>query len=462
MISMTISRSRLTRWDVKYQATPSWDPRLKPSLKKVSQILERREEDAASGDPLGSISFNGIVKLRTNTRGSKGRMRRAYSNDVVFSRIDIRNGAVGVVSDGLPALAFSNEYPVFSIRNGANVRPEYMRLLCRTQVFRDQVNAQVVGHSGRRRLSAAEFEELMVPVPSLEQQDRVLQELASRRLEARNLRRRGLPLITEAGAEMLRQLRVQVPDFEVLQAPFEVKRSSLLRWSVRKAMAAKQGTVQELNCPDGFQLLGSSELASVAYGVTKNPGNRPGQNARPYLRVANVQDAFLDLREVKYIDVPDSAFESVRLQDGDLLLCEGNSRELVGRPALWRGEIDDCVHQNHVLRVRVNQAMLLPEYVLAYMHGPAGRWYFDDCAKQTTNLATINSTDLKLMPIPVPTIERQEELAGVVKDARTEAERLRSKAASLDEGTDVWLATQIGSATAPITEPDDEEHVGGE
>lgn len=86
----------------------------------------------------------------------------------------------------------------------------------------------------------------------------------------------------------------------------------------------------------------------------------------------------------------------------NLLVCEGNSADLVGRPAIWRGEIPDCVHQNHVLKVRLNQAKALPEYVLEYMHTAAARNYFRSRTKFTTNLASINSNDLRELPLPIP------------------------------------------------------------
>jgi type I restriction enzyme, S subunit len=97
-------------------------------------------------------------------------------------------------------------------------------------------------------------------------------------------------------------------------------------------------------------------VGKVSYGLQKYPGNRPGLHPRPYLRVANVQRNWLDLRVIKTINVPDEDMPKHRLEKGDVLLCEGNSADLVGRGAIWRGEIADCVHQNHVLRVRLDQS----------------------------------------------------------------------------------------------------------
>jgi type I restriction enzyme S subunit len=80
------------------------------------------------------------------------------------------------------------------------------------------------------------------------------------------------------------------------------------------------------------------EVGRVSYGIQKCPSNRPSTHARPYLRVANVQRNVLDLREIKYINVPDEEMPKLRLEQGDILLCEGNSADLVGRGAMSRGK----------------------------------------------------------------------------------------------------------------------------
>jgi type I restriction enzyme S subunit len=442
---LSVRRAAIARWDVKSHSIPSWEQSVIHILRPVGELAMRRIEPATSEVPLGSIDFAGHITLRNAKRTSKGSTFRARAGDVVFSRIDVRNGAIGVLGDEGQDLAFSSEYPIYDLSGPALVRPAYMRLLCRTTVFRAQINAQVIGHSGRKRLPAEEFEKLMLPVPGLAEQDAILEELSARNREARDLRNEALPLITQAGADMLERLGVRVPDFATIRGPFDVQRSKIVRWSVRKGMAAKQGAVQEITSDGALHPLGEKGLSEVAYGVTKSPGNRPGANARPYLRVANVQDGFLDLNVMKQIDVAPQNAKQYELETGDLLLCEGNSRELVGRPAIWNGEIEGCVHQNHVLRVRVNRDRLLPEFVFAYMHGPVGRWYFDDCAKQTTNLATINSSDVKALPIPVPDLSEQERLAAIVQEARSRADSLRNQANRLEVATAEWLAARLGS-----------------
>ncbi|GAA2606643.1 restriction endonuclease subunit S [Actinomadura fulvescens] len=159
-----------------------------------------------------------------------------------------------------------------------------------------------------------------------------------------------------------------------------------------------------------------SEVADISSGVTL--GSEPagdGSIEVPYLRVANVQDGYIDTSEVKAIRIFRSQMERFRLEAGDVLLTEGGDFDKLGRGAVWDARIPECICQNHIFRVRCDRQVLLPEYLAAYASSPRGRAYFLSIAKQTTNLATINSTQLKSMPLPLPSLERQQKLIDAVE-----------------------------------------------
>lgn len=120
----------------------------------------------------------------------------------------------------------------------------------------------------------------------------------------------------------------------------------------------------------------------------------------PYLRVANVQDGFLDLSEVKTIEVSRRDAESCRLQRGDVLMNEGGDADKLGRGAIWTGEIDPCLHQNHVFAVRPRG--VTAEWLNLWTSSDGAKAFFESRAKQSTNLASISATNLKEIPIPIP------------------------------------------------------------
>jgi type I restriction enzyme, S subunit len=160
-----------------------------------------------------------------------------------------------------------------------------------------------------------------------------------------------------------------------------------------------------------------ADVAIVQTGLSKS-GNRQGESvSRPYLRVANVQDGYLDLREVKYIDVPAGQLERFRLHPGDVLLTEGGDFDKLGRGCLWNGEIEECVHQNHVFAVRVaDENRLTSAFFALVIKSERARAYFISCAKQTTNLASINSSQIKQLPMMLPPLGVQREIVRLVDE----------------------------------------------
>lgn len=151
-------------------------------------------------------------------------------------------------------------------------------------------------------------------------------------------------------------------------------------------------------------------VAEVRSGLSMSSNREGATIRRPYLRVANVQNGFLDLSEIKEIDVPISQVARFTLKAGDLLLIEGNGNpENLGRGCVWDGQIADCVHQNHVFAVRtLPEAKMIPAFLAFQLQSDRGREYLLSCAKGSTGLSTMNSAQLKAFPVLVPSIEEQQ------------------------------------------------------
>jgi type I restriction enzyme, S subunit len=149
------------------------------------------------------------------------------------------------------------------------------------------------------------------------------------------------------------------------------------------------------------------DVANIQTGVAKGNKAKDGSIFISYLRVANVQDGFVDLSEIKEIEIDPVELDRYRLRPGDVLFTEGGDYDKLGRGTVWHGQVDPCLHQNHVFAVRVHEDKLLPEF-LAYLASSAiGKKYFVSCSKQSTNLASINSTQLRHFPIPLPSLSEQ-------------------------------------------------------
>ncbi len=168
--------------------------------------------------------------------------------------------------------------------------------------------------------------------------------------------------------------------------------------------------------PEGWAWATLSQVSHIQGGVARGKRYKSEQQLKevPYLRVANVQRGYLDLAHVRTIEVTQETVDQLRLIEGDILFTEGGDRDKLGRGWIWKGEIDECIHQNHVFRSRLLLDCLCPELV-SWWGNSFGQDFFSRGGKQTTNLASINLSLLAQFPIPIPPIAEQHRIVAEVE-----------------------------------------------
>lgn len=201
--------------------------------------------------------------------------------------------------------------------------------------------------------------------------------------------------------------------------------------------------------PTSWVTTSFDDVFLIASGVTKGQKIPPCDTVElPYLRVANVQRGFLDLSEIKSISVKSSDARRYKLRRGDILMTEGGDWDKVGRAAIWSDEIERCIHQNHVFRIRPPSDEIQPEWVINFVNSARGREYFQDASKQTTNLASINMTQLRCCPLPVPPLAEQHRILAKLKELFELCECLKSRLIDASLGNveiaDVVAAKAVG------------------
>jgi type I restriction enzyme S subunit len=263
--------------------------------------------------------------------------------------------------------------------------------------------------------------------------------------------RRQLPRITK---HSVNQSCFNIANFKKLQIPLpplpEQKRIAAILDAADALRAKRRESLEQLDQllqstflemfgdpvtnPKGWDdnsILG--EIAEIVSGITK------GRKVKidvlrevPYLAVANVQDRHLKLDFVKTMAVTENEVAKYALVPGDLLLTEGGDPDKLGRGSLWHGEISECIHQNHVFRVRLKNDALNPTYLNWIIGSERGKRYFLRSAKQTTGIASINMTQLKRFPLLIPPIDLQQRYATIVESIEQQKARCRAQLDELD------------------------------
>ena len=158
------------------------------------------------------------------------------------------------------------------------------------------------------------------------------------------------------------------------------------------------------------------EIADIVSGITKGRKTKlTDLREVPYMAVSNVKDGYIDWTNVKTILATENEINQYRLLPDDVLMTEGGDPDKVGRGSIIMNPPEDCIHQNHIFRVRLDESRILPRYFSAYLQSLKAKTYFLRAAKQTTGIASINMKQLRRLPTIVPPIRKQMEYVSFSK-----------------------------------------------
>ena len=346
-------------------------------------------------------NFAGILSFATRKPEGSG-LTRFKVGDTLFAKITPcpQNGKVAFVQS-LPAEMGlgSTEFIVLSPKAKAHPRFLY-HLVCSHEV-RGRAAARMEGSTGRQRVPDEVFaRRLLVPIPPPDEQAAI-----ARTLDAVDTALVHTRVSIERARELDHALLHELLE-RGLNATRNGKRKRPAHWPMRRV----------------------SEVAEVGSGVTLGKDVSGFKSIElPYLRVANVQDGHLNLSTIKTVRVRVTEVESFRLHAGDVLMTEGGDLDKLGRGTIWDGQIPDCLHQNHIFRVRTDRTALLPEFFALIVESDIAKRYFNRVAKRTTNLASTNKTQVRAFQFPVPPVPEQQQISDIMRAAKSKLTALTRK-----------------------------------
>lgn len=167
----------------------------------------------------------------------------------------------------------------------------------------------------------------------------------------------------------------------------------------------------------GWQEESLESLADIVSGITKGRKIKEKKLIEvPYMAVSNVKNGYIDWTTVKTIEATEQEINQYRLLPDDVLMTEGGDPDKLGRGAIIREPLENCIHQNHIFRVRLNESIVLPDFFEEYLQHQRAKRYFLGCAKQTTGIASINMKQLSALPVLIPPLKLQQQFSDFVRD----------------------------------------------
>lgn len=372
------------------------------SINRLGSVFEERKEKVSDKDfPPLSVTKRGILpQLDTAAKSDDGDNRKGVrEGDFVINSRSDRKGSSGVAQqDGSVSL-------INIVLKPKGIDPRFCEHLLKSNGFIEEFYRN--GHGIVADLWTTKYwdmKSIRIPLPDIDTQRRIAKFLDQKTAEIDNAiakKKRLIELLKEQKAILINQAVTKGlnPDAPMRDSGVEWIGEVPAHWEIRKLKF----------------------YSDVQNGITLGKGYA-GANltSTPYLRVANVQDGYFKLDDIAELTLPRKVVERYLVRIGDILVTEGGDIDKLGRGTVWEGEIDNCIHQNHIFAVRVDEEIAKPYFVSLAMSVGYGRHYFTRTANKTTNLASTNSTKLGNFPILLPSVGEQEEIVayciGVDKD----------------------------------------------
>ena len=325
------------------------------------------------------------------------------------------------------------------VRLHPEVDPAYVALVLQHRYERGDFNAWQSQTTNIRNLDFQAFlSGVSLPLPPLAEQRRIVarvEELSSEERRARravaklagNLRRLRQSVLAHAFSGRLTE------DWRARRSDSEPARfSDETEWQVPEPL-----DVPEI--PESWTLVALNDLVTkVQYGTSaRADGDATGV---PMLRMANIQEGRVDLTSLKYIDRGTPSLSSFRLERGDILFNRTNSPGLVGKAAVFEAGIE-AIFASYLVRVTCDESRVDSRFLCAWINSPWGRHWARTVRTDCVSQSNINSSKLRLMPVPTPPLSEQRE---IVRRIEARFQKLGKVEASMATGK--AMAQKLGHA----------------
>ncbi len=393
------------------------------AIEDVAEVNPRIEKSVIADDlpvsfvpmPAVGAGDGSIVVSETRpAREVKKGFTAFQTGDVLFAKITpcMENGKMAVVPELIGGCGFgSTEFHVLRPRPG--IAAKFLYYFVSSRAFRAAAEREMTGAVGQKRVPTAYLRRCGIPVVPEAQQNRIVAEIEKqfsrldeavanlKRVQANLKRYKAAVLKAAVEGKLTEEWRKQHPDVEPADR--------LLERIGDYALRPLRDEARLPDLPETWTWVRIEDLGKIQLGRQRSPKYHSGPHMRPYLRVQNVFEDRIDLGDVMEMDFPPSDFEKYRLEPGDILLNEGQSPELLGRPAMYRGELPGACFTNTLIRFRA-QPPLTPEFPLLVFRAYLRSGRFQREGTITTNIAHLSAGRFSSIEFPLPPLAEQAEI----------------------------------------------------
>jgi type I restriction enzyme S subunit len=389
-------------------------------LKSKKEKVDKKCTKFSELQPI-TIHFDGSIDKRKVDANREYTMDLWYARpgDIVVAKIDLKNGAVGIVPTGWQNVVVTGHFAVYQ-PDRTRLVPGYLHLLIQTSFFKAHLWRNKVGAEGRKEVKLNFFESEKIPLPPLPIQQAIVDRWEQAQKEIAAGQERILCKERETAERFIRELRLTLPKPASREKGFAVLWKDFARWSVSYNHTAS--SLPDLTKGKYPVVSLGAILEMVQYGTSEKANQ--AENGTPILRINNIKDGRIDTADLKHIPIQEKQKDALRLEDGDILIIRtSGSRNLVGTCAAFHEEGDFCF-ASYLIRLRVRETRAIPDFVAHFINSPLGRQQVDSLSRKIMQ-NNINSEEIRSLQIPLPPLPVQKEILRQIVEGRAEVSKIR-------------------------------------
>jgi type I restriction enzyme, S subunit len=424
----------LLRWDLKSARAAAFRA-AHPSFRSLGEFIEESTEIVhpsrkPSHDwPVYGVSNRGGVTFSHYQLGEA--FNSAYKRirrDWFFHNPTRANvGSLGRVPDVPPDAITSPEYQVWKIKD--HLLPEFVEILIRLPFFLDLVEYHRVG-AVKERLFVENLREIPIPVLSESEQSVIIDLWRTAQDQITAAERRVQKQQASLERRFFADLQLEIPPRASMPKAFAVWWKDFMRWGVgfnylnQTSADLSRGKYPVRELGDLLELLqyGTSDKASSSVtGIAM-------------IRMNNIVDGDLNLQNMKYLQLSTDEAQELLVRDGDILFNRTNSKELVGKCAVFHA-VGEYVFASYLIRIRADSSKADADFLAYVINSRIGREQIDALSRQIIGQANINSVELRGLRVPLPPLTVQKQMMSRVMAGRKEVAREREAVSRLKRET---------------------------
>ena len=414
-------------------------------------MVQRRESVQAEGEfgdwtPI-TVHLNGDISARNRTRPYKGAMFAAHPGDIVFSKIDARNGAIGMFPPEIGKAVVTSEFPVFT-PDPALLEGEFVRLVLRTGGFIEDLRQRASGTSGRKRITLKAFQDLRIPVPPLYDQRRIVATYRASLNRATKLEHEADEIETRAMTAFEAALGLEPPSPLPHRPVFAAYFKDLDRWSHETVLRGIAESEASKNSHYPIVRLGEV-IADLENGWSPKCHDRPASDSEwGVLKVSAASSGKYQETENKALPRKLKPRSSLEVQIGDVLLTRASGvARLVGVAVVVENTRNRLMICDKIFRIVDLDNARTDVRFLAYALGiHSVRTQIErEVSTRSGMMKNISKPALLALSFPLPSKNEQAIMVDALNDARVEAAESRRHAEEMR--AKAW--TEFESAVYP-------------